>query len=83
MSDGGRAMWISLQAPEDWEVGEHVVQHKRTRINLWTSNGFLFCKPYQISSGFNIFDKWACHAQAKKLTNKQLAGRLLVSRLET
>lgn len=67
-----------LKYPDNWELQKHTIQHRRSGMKLWTSNGFWFLDTDPGMKAFSLLDKIICwpHVRAvrKQLFAKWLSG---------
>lgn len=86
----GRALFKMLKVPGDWELRDVVIQHKPSKIYLWTSNGPFFCDVWDNTenSYTGYIERWFLYFVAQsvrrklfKIRSKELSNKLL-GRLE-
>ncbi len=64
--------------PDDWKFGYHTLDNAKLDIEIWTSNGFWFCQPY--NSGDNVtvwslWEKFLVTLQIRKLKERQIINK--------
>lgn len=89
LTDVGKALWDSLDNPDDWEYGEsgskYTIVHKSSGIALWIANGswfldgyneLVFGKPRPPKVEIGLFERhilWRRVNSIKKSWNKKAA----------